>query len=68
MTWPKQMPNGAFYFNTGALTTASLVVTGIAFALSFIFSAILSQLLTIISSLTIIVHMFCVTLEYPINV
>jgi hypothetical protein len=51
-----------------SIASAGTASLGVAFVFSFILKAILNQLLGLIDSISLITHMFLLTLMYPVNV
>lgn len=51
-----------------AVQDASLAAMGVSIVLGFFFSAVINQMLAIVENICIILHMFILTLEYPIHV
>jgi hypothetical protein len=54
--------------NVGGLASAGTASLSVAFILSFTLKAVLNQLLGMIESISLITHMFLLTLMYPVNV
>lgn len=64
---PRQSFPGQLAVNTGTAVAVTKGVMIAAAAMPFILSAVLSQLLTVIRSITIIVHMMTIQLLLPAN-
>jgi hypothetical protein len=54
--------------DVGGLASAGSASLGIAFVFSFILKAVLNQLLGLVDSISLITHMFLLSLMYPVNV
>ena len=54
--------------NVGGLASAGTASLGVAFAFSFVLKAVLNQLLGLVESISMITHMFLLSLMYPVNV
>ena len=65
---PKQLPRDAIVMDKKAVQDASLAAMGVSIVLGFFFSAVINQMLAIVENICIILHMFILTLEYPIHV
>lgn len=65
---PKQLTSSEISVDLSGVATAGQAALGVTMAFSFILKAILNQLLGLIDSLSIITHMFCISLNYPANV
>lgn len=68
MNMPKQLPRDAIALDTQSVEQASLAAMGASLILGFFFGAVLNQILAIVENIGIILHMFILSLEYPVHV